>query len=91
MNQTHYNLDLSWDLEDLKLYENQSSPTVATIFTLIAGVTLLLGGVVHRAIFKLLKRIPQRPINAIIYPNLVYITFKTFHKITTYPRKTEGP
>ena len=79
VNQTDYDLDLSWDIEDLKLYDNQSSPTVATIFTLIAGVTLVLGGIVHRAIFKLLKRIPQRPINAIIYPNLVCIAFKTFH------------
>ena len=80
MNQTHYNLDLSWDLKDLKLYENQSSPTVATIFTLIAGVTLVLGGIVHRAIFKLLKRIPDRPINIIIFPSLVNITF--YYKIT---------
>ena len=90
-NQTDYDLDLSWEIEDLKLYDHQSNPILATIFTMIAGITLVLGAIVHRAIFKLLKRIPQRPINAIIYPNLVYITFKTFHKITTYPRKTEGP
>ena len=79
MNQTHQNLDLSWDFEDLKLYDNQSSPIVATIFTLIAGVTLVLGGIVHRAIFKLLKRIPDRPINVMIFPTLVSITFQ--HKI----------
>ena len=91
VNQTDYGLDLSWEIEDLKLYDHQSNPILATIFTMIAGITLVLGAIVHRAIFKLLKRIPQRPINAIIYPNLVYITFKTFHKITTYPRKTEGP
>ena len=79
MNQTHYNLDLSWNFEDLKRYDNQSSPIVATIFTLIAGVTLVLGGIVHRAIFKLLKRIPDRPINVMIFPTLVSITFQ--HKI----------
>ena len=79
MNQTHQNLDLSWDFEDLKLYDNQSSPIVATIFTLIAGVTLVLGGIVHRAIFKLLKRIPDRPINVMLFPTLVSITFQ--HKI----------
>ena len=82
-NQTDYDLDLSWEIEDLKLYDHQSNPILATIFTMIAGITLVLGAIVHRAIFKLLKRIPQRPINAIIYPNLVCITFKTFHKITT--------
>ena len=83
VNQTDYDLDLSWEIEDLKLYDHQSNPILATIFTMIAGITLVLGAIVHRAIFKLLKRIPQRPINAIIYPNLVCITFKTFHKITT--------
>jgi hypothetical protein len=76
VNQTDYSLDLSWDFEDLKLYDHQSNPILATIFTMIAGVTLVLGAIVHRAIFKLLKRIPQRPINAIIYPNLVCITLK---------------
>ena len=81
VNQTDYDLDLSWEIEDLKLYDHQSNPILATIFTMIAGVTLVLGAIVHRAIFKLLKRIPQRPINAIIYPNLVCITFEKFHKI----------
>ena len=79
VNQTDYDLDLSWEIEDLKLYDHQSNPILATIFTMIAGITLVLGAIVHRAIFKLLKRIPQRPINAIIYPNLVCIAFKTFH------------
>ena len=94
MNQTHCILDLSWDLEDLKLYDNQSSPIAATIFTLIAGVTLVLGGIVHRAIFKLLKRIPDRPINSIIFPSLVNIAFQhktkiiiTFHSLATCTRK----
>ena len=73
VNQTDYSLDLSWNFEDLTLYDHQSNPILATIFTTIAGVILVLGAVVHRAIFKLLKRIPQRPINAIIYPNLVCI------------------
>ena len=83
LNQTDYDFDLSWKIEDLKLYDQQSNPILATIFTMIAGVTLVLGAIVHRAIFKLLKRIPQRPINAIIYPNLVCISFKIFHKMTT--------
>ena len=84
LNQTDYDFDLSWKIEDLKLYDHQSNPILATIFTMIAGITLVLGAIVHRAIFKLLKRIPQRPINAIIYPNLVCISFKTFHKMTRY-------
>ena len=60
-------------MADLKLYDNQSSPIIATIFTAVAGITLVSGIIVHTAIFKLLKRIPQRPINIMIYPTLVSI------------------
>ena len=67
----HQILDLSWYLQDLHLYDNQSNPFVASVFTVIAGLTLVLGGIVHRAIFKLLNRLPNRPINSIIYPTLV--------------------
>ena len=67
----HKILDLSWSLQELHLYDNQSNPFVASAFTVIAGLTLVLGGIVHRAIFKLLNRLPNRPINSIIYPTLV--------------------
>ena len=67
----HKILDLSWSLQELHLYDNQSNPFMASAFTVIAGITLVLGGIVHRAIFKLLSRLPNRPINSIIYPTLV--------------------
>ena len=72
LNQSHHQiLDLSWSLKDLHLYDNQSNPFVASVFTISAGLTFVLGGIVHRAIFKLLNRLPNRPINSILYPTLV--------------------
>ena len=33
----HEILDLSWFLQDLQLYDNQSNPFMASMFTIIAG------------------------------------------------------
>ena len=71
LNQTHQFLDLSWDSEDLEMFDNQSNTLFASIITITAAIILVFGGIVHRAIFKLLRRIPQRPINILIYPTLV--------------------
>ena len=49
-NQSHHQiLDLSWSTHDLKLYDNQSNSVLASVFTVIAGLTLVLGAIVHRA------------------------------------------
>ena len=71
-NQSHHKiLDLLWSDQDLQLYDNQSTTFMSTIFTVIAGFILVFGAIVHRAIFKLLNRLPDRPINTLIYPTLV--------------------
>ena len=71
-NETHHKiLDLLWSDQDLRLYNNQSTTFMSTIFTVIAGFILVFGAIVHRAIFKLLNRLPDRPINTLIYPTLV--------------------
>ena len=73
LNQTQQLLDLFWDSADLKMFDNQTNTLFASIITITATIILVLGGIVHRAIFKLLRRIPQRPINILIYPTLVSI------------------
>ena len=74
-NETHHKiLDLLWSDQDLQLYDNQSTTFMSTIFTVIAGFILVFGAIVHRAIFKLLNRLPDRPINTLIYPTLVSTT-----------------
>ena len=67
-------MNVSWHPNELELYTNQSSVTMSTIFTIVLIITFLLGVIVQKAIFKMLKRLPQRAINQIIYPYMV----KTF-------------
>ena len=74
-------MNVSWDPNELELYTNQSSVTMSTIFTIILIITFLLGVIVQKAIFKLLKRLPQRAINQVIYPYMV----KTFTIYTLFP------
>ena len=64
-------LNVSWLLEDLKLYENQSEFLESVIFTFIRFITLVLAIIVHRAFYKLMKRLPGRAINQIMYPYMV--------------------
>ena len=64
-------MNVSWYGNELELYTNQASVTMSTIFTTILILTFLMGVVVQKSVFKLLKRLPQRAINQIIYPYMV--------------------
>ena len=64
-------MNVSWYPNELELYTNQASITMSTIFTTIVILTFLMGAVVQKSVFKLLKRLPQRAINQIIYPYMV--------------------
>jgi hypothetical protein len=63
--------NVSWFLEDLKLYDNQSSFLESVGFTVTRLVTLIMALIVHRAFYKLMKRHPDRAVNQIIYPHMV--------------------
>ena len=64
-------MNVSWNSNELELYTNQASITMSTIFTIISITTFLMSVIVQKAIFKMLKRLPQRAINNIIYPYMV--------------------
>ena len=64
-------MNVSWYSNELELYTNQASITMSTIFTIISIATFLISVIVQKAIFKMLKRLPQRAINHIIYPYMV--------------------
>ena len=63
--------NVSWFLEDLKLYDNQSGLLESIGFTVARLVTLIMAFIVHRAFYKLMKRHPGRAVNQIIYPHMV--------------------
>ena len=66
-------MNISWLPEDLYLYDNQSGFLESVIFTLIRLIILVLAIIVHRAFYKLMKRLPDRAINQLLYPYMVII------------------
>ena len=64
-------MNISWLPEDLELYENHSDPVASWIFTTARVITLIMAILVQRAFYKLMKRLPGRAINEMIYPNMV--------------------
>ena len=64
-------MNVSWLPGDLEIYENYSDPLESGIFTMARIITLIMAIIVHRAFYKLMKRLPGRAVNEIIYPNMV--------------------
>ena len=76
----HYDttMNVSWFAEELEFYENQSGFFMSIIFTAARFVTLVMAVIAHRAFYKLMKRLPGRAINQIVYPYMVsFILFFT--------------
>ena len=57
--------------EDLELMENSYDLTFSVVYTFFRFIILILGIIVHRAFYRLMKRLPGRAINKIIYPYMV--------------------
>ena len=64
-------MDVSWLPGDLEIYENDSDPLESWLFTMARIITLIMAIIVHRAFYKLMKRLPGRAVNEMIYPNMV--------------------
>ena len=64
-------MNVSWFLEDLELYDNQYGFHESFGFTVARLVTLIMAIIVHRAFYKLMRRLPGRPVNQMIYPHMV--------------------
>ena len=64
-------MDVSWIPKDLKLFENEFVFLVSMVCTITQCVTFALAIVVHRAFYRLMKRLPGRAINQVIYPYMV--------------------
>ena len=71
-------MNISWLPEDLELFENHSDPFVSWILTTARVITLLMAIIVHLAFYKLMKRLPGRAVNEMIYPNMVRYVHSIF-------------
>ena len=64
-------MNVSWLEEDLELIENQYNIFESMVFTISLYITFVLAIIVHRAFYKLMKRLPGRDINQIVFPYMV--------------------
>ena len=79
-------MNVSWFSEELEFYGNQSGFFTSIIFTAARFITLVMAVIAHRAFYKLMKRLPGRAINQIIYPymvNFLFFTILQSHNFTT--------
>ena len=64
-------MNVSWLSEDLELIEYHPDIFTSSISTAARVITLAIAIIVHRAFYKLMKRLPGRAVNEMIYPNMV--------------------
>ena len=67
-------MNVTWSDEDLKLYKNLKNlmgVEEATIFTIAKVVIFAMAIVAHRTFYKMMKRLPGRAINNILYSHMV--------------------
>ena len=88
-------MNVNWPHEDLELYENRVGFVEAAIFTTAKIVILAMAIVAYRTFYKMMKRLPGRAINQILYPHMVrtinitfvsiYVPWAIFLDTPTYP------
>ena len=64
-------MDVSWIPKDLELFENEFDFVVSMVCTIARCITFAMAIIVHRAFYRLVKRLPGRAINQVIYPYMV--------------------
>ena len=64
-------MNVSWTPKDLELFENEFDFLVSMFCTIAIFITFAMAIVVHRAFYRLMKRLPGRAVNQVIYPYMV--------------------
>jgi hypothetical protein len=64
-------MNVSWTTNDLELVENEFDFLVSMVCTIVRFITFVMAIVVHRAFYRLMKRLPGRAVNQVIYPYMV--------------------
>ena len=67
-------MNVTWFDEDLKLFENRLGFEEATIFTIAKVVIFAMAVIAQRTFYKMMKRLPGRAINDILYSHMVRVT-----------------
>ena len=68
-------MNVTWSDEDLKLYQNRLGFKEATTLTIAKIVIFAMAIVAQRTFYKMMKRLPGRAINQILYSHMVRVTY----------------
>ena len=64
-------MNVTWFSEDLEVYKNQVGVVEATILTVVEIIVLGMAVIAQRSFYQMMKRLPGRAINQILYPHMV--------------------
>ena len=64
-------MNVTWFSNNLEVYNNQVGVMEATILTIVRIITLSLAVIAQRTFYQMMKRLPGRVINQILYPHMV--------------------
>ena len=78
--------DVSWIPKDLELFENEFDFIVSMGCTIARFITFAMAIIVHRSFYRLVKRLPRRAINHVIYPYMVSKRVNLKKTVTTRPQ-----
>ena len=67
-------MNVTWFPKDFEVYDNQVGIVEATILTFVKIITLGMAVIAQRTFYKMMKRLPGRVINHILYPHMVWPT-----------------
>ena len=71
-------MNVSWFPGDLEVYNSQVGTVEATILTAVKIIMLAMGVIAQRTFYTMMKRLPGRPINQLLFPHMVWPTMSTF-------------
>ena len=64
-------INVTWFPKDLEAYDNQVGVVEATILTIVKIITFGMAVIAQRTFYQMMKRLPGRVINQILYPHMV--------------------
>ena len=83
-------MNVSWTTNDLERVENEFDFLVSMVCTIVRFITFATAIVVHSAFYRLMKRLPGRAVNQVIYPYMVSKNIIIKTTSTTRPQDMRG-
>ena len=64
-------MNVTWLTKDLEVFTNKVGIVEATILTMVEIIVLGMAVIAQRTFYQMMKRLPGRAINQILYPHMV--------------------